>query len=122
MEEDTPDSTSTPKYSIGGGIDPAYYTTSGAFNGSGIALAAQSFATKLSDSVVMYFQHHTGDIRSMQLSNDGIWSGGSISDVIAVDARNNTPLSAVAYSWDEVNTWNVFCEATRTMPFRLGRC
>lgn len=30
-------------YTIGGALNPAYYTTSGAFNGSGIALASQSF-------------------------------------------------------------------------------
>ena len=87
---------------------------SGAFNGSGIALASQSFARLGEDpthgSLVMYFQHHTGDIRYVQLSSEGEWLGGSYSETVARDAKNNTPLSAVAYSVGGENTWHVFCE------------
>jgi hypothetical protein len=87
------------QYLIGGAVDPQYYTDTGAFNGSGIALASQSFAedvqTGTHGSIVMYFQHHTGEIRWMQLSNTGDWVGGTVSEVVAIDAKNNTPLSAV---------------------------
>ena len=62
-------------YLVGGAIDLKYYTTEGAFNGSGIALASQSFTRDLSEgtqgSIVMYFQRHSGDIRWVQLGNDG---------------------------------------------------
>jgi hypothetical protein len=57
----------------------------------------------------MYFQHYTGDIRWMQLTNTGDWVGGTYSEVVAVDARNNTPLSAVAYSIGGNDTWHIFC-------------
>ncbi|KAF7194603.1 hypothetical protein HII31_04109 [Pseudocercospora fuligena] len=99
-------------YLIGGAISPEYYTTSGAFNGSGIALAQQSFSRELQDgnqgSLVMYFQHWTGEIRYKQLSNDGAWIGGDYSAIVAQDAKNSTPLSAVSYVLNESSTWHVF--------------
>ena len=77
-------------------------------------MASQSFAGAGEDathgSLVMYFQHHTGDIRYVQLSEEGEWLGGSSSEVVAVDAKNNTPLSAVAYSVAGVNYWHIFCK------------
>lgn len=113
------------QYLIGGAINPSYYSTQGAFNGSGIALASQSFAgageTATQGSLVMYFQHHSGEIRWSQLSQEGQWLGGSSSEVVAVDAKNNTPLSAVAYSVQGVNHWHLFCEldsSTRTYRVR----
>ncbi|KAK4623830.1 hypothetical protein CLAFUW4_05426 [Fulvia fulva] len=97
---------------IGGAIDPSFYSTEGAFNGSGIALASQSFSRDLADgtqgSIVMYFQHHTGQIRWKQLSTSGDWLGGDISEVVASNAKNNTPLSAVAYDINGSSTWHVF--------------
>lgn len=97
---------------IGGAIDSKYYSTQGAFNGSGIALASQSFTRDLQagtqGSIVMYFQHYTGQIRWKQLSTNGEWLGGAISEVVASDARNNTPLSAVAYDINGSSTWHVF--------------
>lgn len=109
----TPTGTSDP-YAIGGALDPAYYTTEGAFNGSGIALASQSFASDLRDaplgSLVMYFQHHSGDIRFQRLTDRGAWVGGSESEIVASNAKNGTPLSAVAYVLNEVSQWHIFCE------------
>lgn len=109
----TPTGTSDP-YAIGGALDPAYYTSKGAFNGSGIALASQSFASDLRDaplgSLVMYFQHHSGDIRFQRLTDRGAWVGGSESEIVASNAKNGTPLSAVAYVLNEVSQWHIFCE------------
>lgn len=99
-------------YMIGGAIDPQYYSEEGAFNGSGIALASQSFSRQLEDgtqgNLVMYYQHWTGQIRYKQLANDGTWKGGDISAVVAQDARNSTPLSAVSYVLHNESTWHVF--------------
>ena len=104
-------------YLIGGALNPAYYSTTGAFNGSGIALASQSFATDLQTgtqgSLVMYFQHHTGDIRWQQLTSNG-WVGGGVSEVVANDAKNSTPLSAVAYALNGTSTWHIFCKYLST--------
>lgn len=46
----------------------------------------------------MYFQHHTGQIRSAQLASDGSWKGGDATEIVAVDAKNGTPIAAVAYA------------------------
>lgn len=119
----SPAPSSTPsvdtQYLIGGAISPAYYSTDGAFNGSGIALASQSFSEDLQQgtqgTLVMYFQHHSGEIRWQQLSNEGTWLGGSVSEVVAVDAKNSTPLSAVSYSINGTNTWHIFCQSSRSL-------
>lgn len=102
------------QYLIGGALNPQYFSTLGAFNGSGIALASQSFASSLQaatqGSLVMYFQHWTGQIRWIQLSNTGSWIGGSYSQIVANDAKNSTPISAVSYSINGTSTWHIFCE------------
>ena len=46
----------------------------------------------------MYFQHHSGQIRQAQLNSDGDWEGGGVTDIVAVDAKNATPIAAVAYA------------------------
>ena len=82
-------------------VPHSYLSTTGAFNGSGIALASQSFESGGFGSVVMYFQHHTGQIRSAQLDNNGEWRGGDATEVVATDAKNRTPIAAVAYARNE---------------------
>lgn len=83
-------------YYFGGALNPAYYSTTGAFNGSGIALAAQSYeGVGGYGELTIYFQHHSGQIRYSSLL-EGIWQGGSTSEIVAVDAKNSTPLSVVA--------------------------
>ena len=53
--------------------------------------------------MTVYFQHWTGDIRYIQLTPDGQWIGGGASEVIASDAKNATPISAVAYSLNDTS-------------------
>lgn len=84
-------------YYIGGALNPSYYSTKGAFNGSGLALASQSFGSGEYGELVLYFQHYTGTIRWQRLTPVG-WTGGSESEIVASDAKNGTTLSAVAYS------------------------
>ena len=112
-------------YAIGGAINPEYYTTRGAFNGSGIALASQSFSSDLSDaplgSLVMYFQHNSGDIRFERLTADGDWVGGSQSEIVASNAKNSTPLSAVAYVQNGTSQWHVFCKTLWLMEISTWR-
>jgi hypothetical protein len=116
----TPTPSPTPNadpYAIGGAINPEYYTSKGAFNGSGIALASQSFASNLQDaplgSLVMYYQHHSGDIRFQRLTSEGAWVGGTQSEIVASNAKNSTPLSAVAYVQNGTSQWHVFCKIFR---------
>ncbi|CAD0086875.1 unnamed protein product [Aureobasidium vineae] len=98
-------SAKTSDYYIGGALDPAYYSKQGAFNGSGLALASQSFGSGEYGELVLYFQHHSGSIRWQRLTPDNGWLGGTASEVVATDAKNSTPLSAVAYS---LNGWHLF--------------
>ena len=79
-------------------IPQNFLSTVGAFNGSGIALASESFSSGGHGAIDMYFQHHSGQIRSAQLGSDGDWQGGDITDIVAVNAKNGTPIAAVAYA------------------------
>lgn len=47
---------------------------------------------------MLYFQHHSGQIRQAQLSVDGQWEGGDVTQIVAADAKNATPIAAVAYA------------------------
>ena len=53
--------------------------------------------------MVLYYQHYTGTIRYKQL-RDNDWVGGTLSEVVAFDAKNGTPISAVAYALNNVST------------------
>ena len=83
---------------------PNFPSTVGAFNGTGIAVAGESFGSEASGNgtygkFVLYFQHHTGSIRQMQLRDSG-WEGGGQSDIVvpAEGVKNGTPISAVSYA------------------------
>jgi hypothetical protein len=101
---------------IGGSLDPAYYSTTGSFNGSGIALASQSSKNRngsLDSVIALYFQHWTGEIRYMTMSYpSGTWVGGSADEVVALDAKNGTTLSAVSYLVNGTNLVHLFCACT----------
>ncbi|KAL2053207.1 hypothetical protein ABVK25_006532 [Lepraria finkii] len=88
--------------------NPSYISTTGAFNGSGIALASESFGSGGYGSIVMYFQHHTGQIRQAQLGSDGLWKGGDLTQIVAADAKNGTPIAAVAYNRNDTAAWHIF--------------
>ena len=94
----------TSDYSIGGALNPAYYSKKSAFNGTGIALASESFDGGTHGDLVMYFQHWSGQIRWQELNDQGQWVGGDITTVVASDAKNSTPLSAVAYALNRTST------------------
>ena len=61
-------------------------------------MASESFGSGGYGSIVMYFQHHSGQLRSAQLASDGTWQGGDVTNIVAADAKNGTPISAVAYA------------------------
>src|SRR3954453_11064022 len=92
-----PTPTADPDITIGGAIDPRYYSKTGAWNGSGIAIASVNFG--VDSSIFVYFQHYTGEIRCFVQEADGQWVDASIVVPSGVQgaARNGTPLSAVAY-------------------------
>jgi hypothetical protein len=119
-QEPTSTSTATSeKLQIGGSIDPSYYTNTGAWNGSGISYVWQNFTQDWDDilrtneySHVVYFQHYSGEIHWMRQTSDYSWKEGPEDLlVVAADAKNSTPVSAVQYTANGTNYWNVFCES-----------
>ena len=102
------------------GSSPAFLSTRGAFNGSGIAVlnpqefinltsgAVQQFPTN-QGNLQLFFQHHSGEIRWMELAWPYTWRGGSVSDVVATDAKNGTPISAIEFYSGGMQQWHVFC-------------
>jgi len=101
---------------IGGVLDESYTSDSGAWNGSGVAQTYQTFATTLDGapeehSTVIYYQHHTGEIRWLRLTVDGKWlRGPPDTEVIAKDAKNSTAIAAMHYDMNEISNWHVFCK------------
>lgn len=90
--------TANPSFCIGGALGSSYFTSNGTFNGSGIALATEFWNHQERKIMTVYFQHWTGEIRSIQLTPKGEWIGGTASEVVVSDAKNATPISAVSYS------------------------
>jgi hypothetical protein len=87
-----------PEYCIGGSLNANYFSKKGVYNGTGIALAGESWNKGQRRIFTLYFQHHTGDIRFMQYSSDQQWTGGSKSETVATGVKNASPISAVAYN------------------------
>ncbi|KAG9752665.1 hypothetical protein KCU73_g6051, partial [Aureobasidium melanogenum] len=107
----SPQNNATSNYDIGGSLNPAWYSTSGAFNGSGFSLADQHITGTGNEdgNMVLYFQHHDSTIRWTSLNSTGwAWEGGTISEIVASDAKNNTPISSVAFSANSTSMWHVF--------------
>ena len=104
---------------IGGSINPSYFSGSGVWNGSGSALALQNFHEDFDDAIadqvydkVVYFQHHTGEIRWMRqtANKTQAWQPAPPNSEVASDAKNSTPLSTVNMLWS-TSEWHVFCKS-----------
>lgn len=96
-------SSKDPNYYVGGALNPAYYSTQGAFNGSGVALADVNFG--VDNSIYVFYQRYSGEIEQVIYEADGSWH---FVTQVATDAKNSTPLSTVAYIVDSVATWHLF--------------
>ncbi|PVI05651.1 hypothetical protein DM02DRAFT_516316 [Periconia macrospinosa] len=97
-----------PEYCVGGYLNAEYYSKRGAFNGSGIAIAGESWNAGQRRIFTLYFQHHSGDIRYMQYGTDQRWIGGNSSNTVATDAKNGTTISAVAYTLNQTGWFHIF--------------
>lgn len=102
---------------IGGSLNDSYYSTKGAWNGSGIAYNWQTFSSDLEgqpqgeQNLIVYYQHYLGAIRWMRRSDDAKWLRGSEgSEDVAADAKNATPISAVHLNQNVTKLWHVFCK------------
>ncbi|KAL5413124.1 hypothetical protein PMIN03_003902 [Paraphaeosphaeria minitans] len=108
LSEIDPYCAANPNFCIGGALGSSYYTRNGTFNGSGIALATEFWNNQERKIMTVYFQHWTGEIRSIQLTPKGEWIGGTASEVVVSDAKNATPISAVSYSLNDTSVWHIF--------------
>ncbi|KAJ4342301.1 hypothetical protein N0V87_001287 [Didymella glomerata] len=97
-----------PKLCVGGSLNAEYLSKKGAFNGSGIALAGESWNPTTGTLFTLYFQHHTGDIRYLKYTKGQKWFGGGITETVASNAKNATPISAVAYVANATQFFHVF--------------
>jgi hypothetical protein len=118
----SPTSVLSDELKIGGSLNASYYSNSGAWNGSGIAQVWQNFAQNFTDTstaneheIVVYYQDHEGDIRWLRETSNttSVWQPGpSDVAVMASDARNSTPITAVHWDVNGTNCWHVFCKST----------
>lgn len=60
-------------------------------------------------NVLLFFQHHSGQIRWMERRSSGEWSDGSNSSIIATDAKAGTPIGVIS-SATTYSQWHVFCK------------
>ena len=81
----------------------------GALKGTKLAVLYQSFGPTDEQTLVMYFQHHTGSIRWMQRADNGTWVGGDAASNVADDAKSNTAITAVSYTWNGASFWRLYC-------------
>jgi hypothetical protein len=97
-----------------------YYSSKGAFNGTGISWTSVFGSTNLTTSKpknknvhndrFLFFQHHTGQIRWIYQGGPDQWSGGTGNEVIATDAKNGTPISAHSPRGAGLIEYNIFCK------------
>lgn len=92
--------------SIGGQINDAYYSKSGAWNGSGIAIAGVD-QTK-NEAIYAFYQAYDGSIQFTLMDAQKKWNHiGPVNDG-SFPALNATPLSTVQHLVGDQLIWHVF--------------
>lgn len=91
---------------VGGYINPAYYSKSGAWNGSGIAIAGANVVTD--QSIYAFYQDYTGAIQQTLMTSEYTWQVVGPVNSGAPTALNGTPLSTVEHTLGAELVWHVF--------------
>ena len=77
-------------------------------------------STKAPTNLVLFFQHHTGEIRWMIRMWPDLWRGGSVNEVVATDAKDRTPISVRgSLGSDGTHEWHVFCKSLPSLVCHL---
>ena len=121
----TPTNTTTPdnpnvdiQTSIGGQINNAYYSESGAWNGSGIAIAAADSTTD--QSIYAFYQDAAGAIQYTLMNPQYQWSVIGPVNSGSYKALNGTPLSTVKHTIGDQQVWHLFyIDTTYTLRERI---
>lgn len=92
--------------SVGGQINNAYYSKSGAWNGSGIAIASAN--TNEDQSIYAFYQDYRGDLQYTLMSPQGQWSIVGPVNAGSYKALNGTPLSTVYHQLGNKLVWHLF--------------
>lgn len=108
-----PANTSTPNNpgvdintSVGGYINNDYYSESGAWNGSGIAIAGAN--PNKNEAIYAFYQDHTGAIQYTLMDSQNRWTlVGPVNDN-SHKALNGTPLSTVLHYLGAELVWHLF--------------
>lgn len=92
--------------SIGGQINDAYYSKSGAFNGSGIAIAAAN--SEYDQSIYGFYQDYQGNIQYTLMNPQSKWNLVGPVNAGSYQALNGTPLSTVQHQLGDELVWHLF--------------
>lgn len=92
--------------SIGGQINDAYYSKSGAWNGSGIAIAAAN--PNLNQAIYAFYQDSDGKIQYTLMDAQRRWNIVGPVNADTHKALNATPLSAVQHQLGNQLVWHLF--------------
>lgn len=92
--------------SVGGYINNNYYSESGAWNGSGIAIAAANSNYDL--SIYAFYQDSDGKLQFTLSNPQGQWNQIGPVNAGAPKALNGTPLSTVAHQVGNELRWHLF--------------
>ncbi|KAK5944027.1 hypothetical protein PMZ80_003308 [Knufia obscura] len=95
-----------PDTSVGGYLNSAFYSESGAWNGSGIAIASAN--TDADQSIYAFFQDSTGLLQYTLMDPSGQWNLVGPVNSGSYKALNGTPLSAVQHQLGAELVWHIF--------------
>ena len=104
-----PQPTGDPNYAIGPELSPYYASKDGAFNGTGIAIAAANPGGDA--SIFVFYQDFDGVLqfkKSDPANGEAAWVPLYPVNENAPRALNGTPLATAAYVNDTVATWHLF--------------
>lgn len=95
-----------PDTSVGGYLNSAYYSESGAWNGSGIAIAAANMDAD--QSIYGFYQDWTGTLQYALMDPSGEWNIVGPVNSGSYKALNGTPLSTVQHQVGAQLVWHLF--------------
>lgn len=93
-----------------------YFSTRGAFNGTG--LKAKGSSDGDSTTLTLSYQHYSGDIRYMKLAYPALTQLPVTEPIIAVDARNGTPIRVTQTTAIGSQQQHVFCTSMSPTALR----
>lgn len=95
-----------PEINTGGYLNSQYYSRNGAFNGSGVAIAAAK--PGIDTSIYAFYQSYTGEIMYTLMNPQNQWDLVGPVNSGSYQAMNATPLSTVQHQVGNQSVWHLF--------------